>query len=80
MTKEQFVQACAELTRLGYHRNYGDNEYPRGDGRDYYYKTIERRMNRYEENRAVNQVLFRIWHFEEYKDRVPINSLYSLEL
>lgn len=79
MTKEQFMQACAELEQRGYKRNFGKDQQPKGNGINDYWKVIEWREDKYGESRAVNQLLFKIWHFEEFRDRCPDNSLYSLE-
>ena len=79
MTKEQFIQACTDLEQLGYKRNFRKEEHPKGNGLNYFWKVIEWRKDKYGESRAVNQLLFKIWHFEEFKDRFPADSMYSLE-
>lgn len=79
MTREEYNEMCLELIKRGYKRNFGELEKPRDDGMNYYYKVIERRKNEYGEERAINQLFFKIWSLEKYRDRVPYNSLYSLE-
>ena len=79
MTKEQFDKACQELRERGYRRNFGNDEFPKGNGWNYYYKVIERRDDGCGELRAINQLLFKIWHFEEFRDRVPDEGMYALE-
>ena len=79
MTKEQFDKTCQELRERGYRRNFRNDETLRGDGWNYYYKVIERRDDGFGEERAINQLLFKIFHLNEFKDRVPKESMYALE-
>lgn len=79
MTKEQFNKSCQELRDKGYKKNFRDGEVLNGKGWNYYYKVIEYREDEYGDNRAINQLLFKIWHFEEFYDRVPAEAMYSLE-
>ena len=79
MTKEQFDKSCQELRNKGYKKNFQDGDVLDDRGLNYYYKVIEYREDEYGDNRAINQLLFKIWHFEEFYDRVPKESMYSLE-
>ena len=79
MTREEYNEMCLELIKRGYKRNFGELEKPAEDGKNYYYKVIERREDEDGDSRAVNQLFFYIWHLEKYRDITPLNSLYSLE-
>lgn len=78
MTKEEFLKQCEEFIKLGYSKNFKNVDTVNDNGTHYFYKVIE-----YDDDdgssRAINQLLFNIWHFERYADRVPSDSLYSFE-
>lgn len=83
MTKEQFNQICAELEQRGYKRNFSKDKPIKGSGIHYYWKVLEWRQypsgEEYDDARAINQLLFKIYHLEEFAYRVEPESLYSFE-
>lgn len=83
MTKEQFNQICAELEQRGYKRNFSKDEPIKGSGIHYYWKVLEWRQypsgEEYDDTRAINQLLFKIYHLEEFAHRVEPESLYAFE-
>ena len=84
MTREELMTALAELKSRGYKRNFKDEELPRilaesKHSSHYYYKVIERRKDKWGDSRAINQLFFKIWSLEAYRDRLNTDSLYSLE-
>lgn len=78
MTREEFYNKIAELEVAGYKKNFNINEEPNPDGSHYLYKVIEYAEDKYGDNRAINQLLLKIFNFTPYTDRVPENSLFSL--
>lgn len=79
MTKEKFNQMCADLEQRGYKRNFKKGERLKGNGWHHYWKTLERRKDKWGDERAINMLIFKIWHFEDYADRVPAEGMYNLE-
>lgn len=79
MNKQQFQDKISKLKDRGYCLVARYTHF-RGDGQDYLYKPLIYRKDEYEHNRAVCQLLFKIWHLEEFKDKLlDIDSIYSLE-
>ena len=79
MNKEKFIKKCEELKSKGYNKNFKDGDTLKGNGLHYYYKTIERTEDKYGSMRSVVQLIFKIYHFEDFSDRVPTESMYALE-
>ena len=85
MTKKELLKAIDELTNRGYIKNFSDEELDsklmdKYTGHTtYLYKVITRRKCEYGASRADNVLQYRVWSFELYRDRVPEQSLYSLE-
>lgn len=86
MNKEELLKAFDKLEKSGYRKNFRMEELDKILAKEplglpkYFYKVIERRYNeRWDENRAINQLLFKIYSLEYYKDRITGDSLYSLE-
>lgn len=79
MTKEEFDKRCADLEQRGYKRSFRKGETPRANGWDHYYKNIERGFDKHGGSRNICTLLFNIWRFDEYGDRVPLEAMYSLE-
>lgn len=79
MTREQFLEKCKEFEEKGYKRNFRDGQKIDSNGTHYYYKVIEYADNEYGETRAINMLLFKIYNFEDYYDRVPAESMYAFE-
>lgn len=79
MTKEEFIEKCKELELKGYKKTFKYDGTLHNNGIDYLYKVIEYDEDKYGDQRAINQLLFKVWHFEDFRDRVPEESLYSLE-
>lgn len=77
MNKEQFNKAIKELEKRGYKFEKRITQ----SSQDSYYKVIDRLPydEEWEEERAYNQVFFKIWSFEEFKDRIHEDSMYNLE-
>ena len=49
------------------------------EGGHYLYKVIEYSDDKYGDTRAINQLILKVWNLEKYADRVPEESLYSIE-
>lgn len=79
MTKEQFIEKCKGLELKGYIKTFKYDGPIKGDGIDYLYKVIEYAEDKYGDMRAINQLLLKVWHFEAFADRVPAESMYSIE-
>lgn len=83
MTREQFNQVCAELEQREYKRNFRKDEPIKDRGIHYYWKVLEWRQypseEEYDDARAINQLLFKIYHLEEFVHRVEPESLYAFE-
>jgi hypothetical protein len=45
----------------------------------YYYKVMDREEDKYGDNRAINQLLFRPWSLWEFRDRLNSDNWLSLE-
>lgn len=78
MKKQEFDNMCQELLDKGYKvvRKYPN--YFRPDGKDYFYKVIDRASDEDGDSRSWNQLIFYVWHLEDYADRVASGHLYSL--
>ena len=82
MNKKEFLKACKELYKRGYKRNFKmkDLYKPNYSGLFYYYyKVIDREEDKYGDNRAINQLLFRPWSLWEFRDRLNTDNWLSLE-
>lgn len=85
MTKEQFISKLSTLKEHGYRLVCSRNTDPadpltfRDNGLDYLYKVIDRDYDENGDSIAWNQLIYKIWHLEKYRDRVPDTSLYDLE-
>lgn len=82
MNKKEFLKACKELYKRGYRRNFkmSDLYKPNYSGLFYYYyKVIDREEDKYGDNRAINQLLFRPWSLWEFRDRLNTDNWLSLE-
>ena len=79
MTKQEFIQKVKELEAKGYVKNFKLDEKINSNGTHYLYKVIDRDRDKYGDVRTINQLLFKVYNFEDYADRVPEQSLYSLE-
>ena len=74
MTRYEFDTRRRELEKRGYkYRQY--NEVPGDDGRDYYYKVIDRAEDKYGDMRAIVQLMFRVYRCELPRDQVEYFSL-----
>lgn len=74
MTKEQFDKMCQELLDRGYKYNKGNAIFE-----PYYYKNIEYREDKYGKRRAINLLMFKVWDYTRFADRISEISYYSLE-
>ena len=82
MNKKEFLKACKELYKRGYKRNFKmkDLYKPNYSGLFYYYyKVIDREEDKYGDNRAINQLLFRPWSLWEFRDRLNTDNWLSFE-
>lgn len=79
MNKQDFLNRVEELIRRGYIPVIQDRNCPKEDGSEYLYKVIDRDKDSYGDMRAVNQLLYKIWHLENYRHRIESDQLYSLE-
>ena len=82
MNKKEFLKACKELYKRGYRRNFkmSDLYKPNYSGLFYYYyKVIDREEDKYGDNRAINQLLFRPWSLWEFRDRLHSDNWLSLQ-
>ena len=79
MTKQEFINACKELELKGYKKNFKYDEPINDNGTHYLYKVIEYADDKYGNTRAINQLILKVWNFEKYADRVPEESMYSIE-
>lgn len=79
MTKQEFINTCKELELKGYKKNFKYDGTINGNGTHYFYKVIEYADDKYGDTRAINQLILKVWNFEKYADRVPEESLYSIE-
>lgn len=82
MNKKEFLKTCKELYKRGYRRNFKmkDLYKPNYSGLFYYYyKVIDREEDKYGDNRAINQLLFRPWSLWEFRDRLNTDNWLSLE-
>lgn len=82
MNKKEFLKVCKELYKRGYRRNFKmkDLYQPNYSGLFYYYyKVIDREEDKYGDNRAINQLLFRPWSLWEFRDRLHSDNWLSLE-
>lgn len=82
LNKEEFLRACKELYKRGYRRNFKmkDLYQPNYSGLFYYYyKVIDREEDKYGDNRAINQLLFRPWSLWEFRDRLNTDNWLSFE-
>ena len=79
MKRTEFIDKCKELELKGYKKNFKFNEKINSNGTHYLYKVIEYADDKYGDNRAINQLIIKIWNFEDYADRVAETSLYSFE-
>ena len=82
MTIEDLRKVIKNLESRGYRKNFeeGDLFKPNQSGYfNYYYKVIDRGVDKYGDSRAINQLLFRVWSLYEFRDRIKSDSLYSLE-
>ena len=82
LNKKEFLKVCKELYKRGYRRNFKmkDLYKPNYSGLFYYYyKVIDREEDKYGDNRAINQLLFRPWSLWEFRDRLNTDNWLSLE-
>lgn len=82
MNKKEFLKVCKELYKRGYRRNFKmkDLYQPNYSGLFYYYyKVIDREEDKYGDNRAINQLLFKPWSLWEFRDRLNTDNWLSLE-
>ena len=79
MTKQEFIEICKELELKGYKKNFKYDEPINDDGTHYLYKVIEYADDKYGDTRAINQLILKVWNLEKYADRVPEESMYSIE-
>lgn len=82
MNKKEFLKAYKELYKRGYRRNFKmkDLYKPNYSGLFYYYyKVIDREEDKYGDNRAINQLLFRPWSLWEFRDRLNTDNWLSFE-
>ena len=82
MNKKEFLKVCKELYKRGYRRNFkmSDLYKPNYSGLFYYYyKVIDREEDKYGDNRAINQLLFRPWSLWEFRDRLHSDNWLSLQ-
>ena len=79
MTRAEFIDTCKELELKGYKKNFKFDEKINSNGTHYLYKVIEYADDKYGDTRAINQLILKIWNFEDYADRVPEESMYSIE-
>ena len=80
---KDFLKVCKELYSRGYRRNFTMRDlFARNQSGlfCYYYKVIDRAEDKYGDKRAINQLLFRVWSFWQYRDRLPeLTPLFSFE-
>lgn len=74
MTRQEFNIRCKELEARGY-KFIKYKETPCDDGRDYYYKVIDRAEDKYSDMRAIVQLMFRVYRCELPRDQVEYFSL-----
>ena len=80
MTRDEFINQCKMLVEeRGYGKNFTFDEKINNNGTHYLYKPIEYADDKYGDKRAINQLILKVWNFEDYADRVPKESLFSLE-
>lgn len=86
MNKEELLKTFDELEKSGYNKNFKMEDLDEILSKEplglpkYFHKTIEKRYcGEWSGYRAINQVLFKLYSLEYYRDRVSENSLYSLE-
>lgn len=82
MNKKEFLKTCKELYKRGYRRNFKMKDLYKPDysGLFYhYYKVIDREEDKYGDNRAVSQLLFRPWSLWEFRDRLKTDNWLSFE-
>ena len=79
MTKQEFFDKCKELELKGYKKNFKYDEPINDNGTHYLYKVIEYADDKYGDTRAINQLILKVWNLEKYADRVPEESMYSIE-
>lgn len=82
MNKKEFLKVCKELYKRVYRRNFkiSDLYKPNYSGLFYYYyKVIDREEDKYGDNRAINQLLFRPWSLWEFRDILNTDNWLSLE-
>lgn len=80
MNKNEFLKELKKLEDRGYIKTFDISKAPvRSDGSDYLYKVIEYEKDKYGDLRAINQLIIKVYNFEEYKDRIPGDSYYSFE-
>ena len=82
LNKEEFLRACKELYKRGYRRNFKMKDLydPNTHGHFYwYYKTIEKAPDKYDDLRSINQILFHPWSLYPFRHKIQSDKLFSFE-